>query len=99
MNSDQTRVPPELKDQIRKAIWDRLGRDLVREIELRAIDVDEDEEEIRFVVRLVIGSDEDAERLGKRFFGLTDKVRQALGKDWHRYFPILQTEIDHGKAA
>ena len=56
-----------------------------------------DEEEIRLV--FTIETDADPELIGRRFFGLTDKVRTALGDDWRGYFPILQSEIDRGAAA
>ncbi len=90
-------VTEELKDRVKQAIIDRFDPGVIRDVRLESIEVVEDQEEIRFV--FTIETDADPEMIGRRFFGLTDKVRIALGEDWRGYFPILQSEIDRGAAA
>jgi len=87
----------ELKERFKQAIIDRFDEGVVRDVRLQSIEILEDEEEIRLV--FTIETDADPELIGRRFFGLTDKVRTALGDDWRGYFPILQSEIDRGAAA
>jgi len=90
-------ITKELKDRVKQAIIDRFDPGVIRDVRLESIEVLEDQEEIRLV--FTIETDADAEMIGRRFFGLTDKVRIALGEDWRGYFPILQSEIDRGAAA
>ena len=70
---------------------------MIKDVVLESIGIYEDKEEIRLV--FTIETDADPEMIGRCFFGLTDKVRKALGDDWREYFPILQSEIDRGVAA
>jgi hypothetical protein len=90
-------VDNNLKERVRRAIIDRFEPGVIRDVRLESIEIDEDEEEIRLI--FTIETDADPEMIGRRFFGLTDKVRKALGEDWRGYFPILQSEIDRGVAA
>ncbi len=90
-------VDNNLKERVRCAIIDRFEPGVIRDVRLESIEIDEDEEEIRLI--FTIETDADPEMIGRRFFGLTDKVRKALGEDWRGYFPILQSEIDRGVAA
>lgn len=90
-------VDNNLKERVRRAIIDRFEPGVIRDVRLESIEIDEDEEEIRLI--FTIETDADPEMIGRRFFGLTDKVRKALGEDWRGYFPILQSEIDRGAAA
>jgi hypothetical protein len=90
-------VDNNLKERVRRAIIDRFEPGVIRDVRLESIEIDEDEEEVRLI--FTIETDADPEMIGRRFFGLTDKVRKALGEDWRGYFPILQSEIDRGVAA
>lgn len=90
-------IDDALEERIRQAIINRFDPGVIKEVRLESIEILEDEQEIRLV--FTIETDADAEMIGRRFFGLTDKVRTALGEDWHGYFPILQSEIHHGAAA
>ncbi|WP_157932960.1 hypothetical protein [Roseovarius salinarum] len=90
-------VDNDLKERVRHAIIDRFEPGVIRDVRLESIEIDEDEEEIRLI--FTIETDADPGMIGRRFFGLTDKVRKALGEDWRGYFPILQSEIDRGVAA
>lgn len=84
-------------EKVKQAIIGRFDEGVVKNVRLESIEVFEDEEEIKLI--FTIETDADPELIGKRFFGLTDKVRTALGEDWRGYFPILQSEIDRGAAA
>jgi hypothetical protein len=86
-----------LRDRFKQAIMDRFEPGVIRNVRVDRIEVSEDADEIRFV--FTIETDADPEMIGRRFFGLTDKVRRALGEEWREYFPILQSEIDRGVAA
>lgn len=90
-------IDDALKERVKQAIIGRFDRGVIRDVRLESVEINDDEEEIRLVFTLV--TDADPEMIGRRFFGLTDKVRTALGEDWRRYFPILQSEIDRGAAA
>lgn len=90
-------IDDELKQRVIRAISDRYPEGVVREIRLLSVEVADDEEEIRFVFE--IETDADPETIGKGYFGLTDRVRKALGKDWQGYFPILRPRIERSAAA
>ncbi|WP_147094948.1 hypothetical protein [Roseovarius sp. TE539] len=91
------KLDKELKERVKQAIIDRFDEGVVKDVRLESIEILENEEEIRLV--FTIETDADPELIGRRFFGLTDKVRTALGDEWDDYFPILQSEIRHGAAA
>jgi len=84
-------------EKVRQAIMDRFDPGVIKDVRLESVEVSEDDDEIRLV--FTIETDADPELIGRRFFGLTDKVRKALGEEWRGYFPILQSEIDRVVAA
>jgi len=91
------KIDDDLKRRVRQVIIDRFDPGVIRDVRLESVEIDEGEEEIRLV--FTIETDADPEMIGRGFFGLTDKVRTALGEDWRGYFPILQSEIERGIAA
>lgn len=92
MSLDET-----LRKRVKQAIMDRFEAGVIKDVQIESVEILEEEGEIRLVFTLV--TDADPEMIGRRFFGLTDKVRKALGEEWRDYFPILQSEIDRGVAA
>lgn len=97
MGRFEMKIDDDLRERVKRAIIDRFEPGVIRDVRLEAIEILEDDEEIRLV--FTIETDADPEMIGRRFFGLTDKVRTALGEEWRGYFPILQSEIDRGIAA
>lgn len=91
------KIDEAIMERVKQAIIDRFDYGVVKDVRLESIEILEDEEEIKLV--FTIETEADPEMIGERFFGLTDKVRTALGEDWRGYFPILQSEIDRGVAA
>jgi hypothetical protein len=90
-------VDDDLKRRVINAIIGRYDSGVIRDVRLVSVEVVEDEDEIRFVFE--IESDADPETIGKGYFGLTDRVRKALGDDWRGYFPILRPRIERSAAA
>lgn len=90
-------IDEDLKKRVIKAIIDRYDDGVIRAVRLVSVEVVEDEDEVRFVFE--IESDADPETIGKGYFGLTDRVRKALGEDWRGYFPILRPRIERSAAA
>lgn len=84
-------------ENVRQAIMNCFDPGVIKDVRLEAVEVSEDDDEIRLV--FTIETDADPKMIGRGFFGLTDKVRTALGDEWRGYFPILQSEIDRGVAA
>jgi len=90
-------IDEDLKNRVRQAIINRFDRGVIKDVCVESVEILEDEEEIRLV--FTIQTDADPATIGEGFFGLTDKVRSALGEELRSYFPILQSEIDRGVAA
>ncbi len=82
----------ELEQRIKDLITDRLGEDLDAIISIESIEIIEADSEIRILVE--IKTDESPEKLAKRYFGLTGKVREALGERWGEYFPVITPNIE-----
>lgn len=72
----------------------RLGKGV--DVEVRSIEVRDGDAEIRIVI--AITSSTQPESIGKRFFGLTNKVRERLGSEWSDYFPVIIPEFSSTKA-
>ncbi|MEL7802740.1 hypothetical protein [Sulfitobacter pontiacus] len=64
------------------------------EVQVTSIDIDHDEQKIR--IELVINSTKRPEALAKSYFGLTGKVREALGSDWSNFFPVINPKFNSG---
>lgn len=84
-------------EKVRQAIQDCFDPGMVTNVRVDRIDILEEDDELRIV--FTIETDADPKLIGRRSFGLTDKVRKALGEEWRGYFPILQSEIHRGVAA
>lgn len=87
----------DLEERLVQAIKGRYDEGVIRNVRLESVEVSDDEDEIRLL--FTIETDEDPTVIGKGYFGLTDHVRKALGKDWRDYFPILRPRIERSAAA
>ena len=83
----------ELEARIKELIAERLGENLNATVTIESIEVIEADSEIRIVVE--IKTDVAPEILAKRYFGLTGKVREALGDKWGAYFPVITPNIEN----
>lgn len=81
-----------LEQHIKDLIMARLGEDLDAVILIESIEIIEANSEIRILVD--IKTNESPEKLAKRYFGLTGKVREALGDRWGEYFPVITPNIE-----
>ena len=87
-----TKLDQHMTDEVLNVIRNRLNLDQASDISLVSIEVDADAHKIVF--ELVINTSERPEVLAKRYFGLTGKVREALGSDWHGFFPVITPQIN-----
>jgi len=87
----------DLEAHVIGLIKEKLGHDLNAQVVIESIEVLEAEAEIRFLVR--IETDTAPEELAKRYFGLTGRVREALGDRWRDYFPVITPSIGHSAHA
>lgn len=83
-----------LADQIIGVIRSKFDLDAASKIEVKSIEVDQDEHKI--LIELVITTTTRPELLAKSYFGLTGKVREALGADWSGFFPVITPQINSG---
>lgn len=81
-------------DEVLKVIRSKFDFDETSSIEVASIEVDMEEHKIR--IELIITTTERPEVLAKSYFGLTGKVREALGSDWSGFFPVITPQINSG---
>lgn len=81
----------DLEERIKDLIAKRLGENLDAQISVKSIEVSDAESEIRIVVE--ISTAESPDIIAQRYFGLTGKVRDALGEKWRSYFPVITPNI------
>jgi len=80
-------------DDILKAVRSNFDLEAVSKIEVTSIEVDQEEQEIR--IELLITTTERPEVLAKSYFGLTGKVREALGDNWSGFFPVITPRFNN----
>ena len=94
-------VPTTLEEDVEKdvirAICEKFNLDADSRIEVSPIEVDQDEQKIR--IEVLITTTERPEALAKGYFGLTGKVRDALGSAWSGFFPVITPQIKSGRHA
>ncbi|MEX0280990.1 MAG: hypothetical protein AB3N13_07335 [Arenibacterium sp.] len=81
-------------DEIINVIRSKFDLDAASKIEVTSIEIDHDEHKIR--IELLITTTESPELLAKSYFGLTGKVREALGSDWSGFFPVITPQFNSG---
>ena len=87
-----TTLDQVVADEIFEVIRSKFNLDQASSIEVKSIEVDHDEHKIR--IELLITTTESPELLAKSYFGLTGKVRKALGSDWSGFFPVITPQIN-----
>lgn len=85
-------LDPILAAKILDVIRLKFDLDAASEIEVKSIEIDQDELKIR--IELMITTTERPAVLAKSYFGLTGKVREALGTDWSGFFPVITPQIN-----
>lgn len=81
-------------NEIVNVIRSKFDLDAASKIEVTSIEIDHDEHKIR--IELLITTTESPELLAKSYFGLTGKVREALGSDWSGFFPVITPQFNSG---
>lgn len=89
-----TMLDKVVADEIIEVIRSKFDLDAASKIEVTSIEVDQDEHKIR--IEVLITTSERPEELAKSYFGLTGKVREALGSDWSGFFPVITPQINSG---
>lgn len=92
-----TKLDKVMADEILAVIRTKFDLDDASSIEVTSIEVDQDDLKIR--IELLITTTERPEMLAKSYFGLTGKVREALGSDWSGFFPVITPQINSGMHA
>ena len=78
---------------LRSAIAKRFNQSAA-DIEVTSIEVDHDEQKIR--IEFSVETTEAPAALAQNYFGLTGKVREALGSDWSGFFPVMTPKFHSG---
>lgn len=89
-----TTLDEVVENEIIQVIRAKFNLDAASVIEVSSIEVDQDEHKIR--IEILITTTERPEALAKGYFGLTGKVRDALGSDWSGFFPVITPQINSG---
>lgn len=85
------RLTEDVREQVECLIREILEVDQATKVHVGKITVSEATGEIRIVVD--VDTSASAEELANRYFGLTSRVRKALGEAWNDYFPIITPRI------
>lgn len=86
-----TTLDKVMADEILNVIRTKFDLDAASDIQVTSIEIDQDEQKIR--IELLITTTERPEALAKSYFGLTGKVREALGSDWSGFFPVITPQF------
>lgn len=87
-----TELDKVVTDEILEVIRSKFDLDASSDIQVTSIEIDQDELKIR--IELLITTTERPEALAKSYFGLTGKVREALGADWSGFFPVITPQFN-----
>jgi len=86
------RIDREFEITIENAIRERLSNGIDAIISIEKISVCETTSEITIQVKIETSAK--PEDIAERYFGLTRKVREALGDRWRDFFPIITPNIE-----
>lgn len=79
--------------ELLEVIRTKFDLDNVSDIQVTSVEIDQDEQKIR--IELMITTTQRPEALAKGYFGLTGKVREALGSDWSGFFPVITPQFSN----
>lgn len=80
-------------DSVLKAVAMRFDLEL-DDVEVTSIEVDR--EELKILIQLSIRTNEKPDVVAQSYFGLTGKVREALGTNWSGFFPVITPNFSSG---
>ncbi len=89
-----TTLDKVMAGEILKVIRSKFDPKTVSDIKITSIEIDREEQKIR--IDLMITTTETPEVLAENYFGLTGKVRKALGADWSGFFPVITPQFNSG---
>ena len=92
-----TTLDKGVEKEVIRAISEKFNLDADSIIEVSSIEVDQVEHVIR--IKVLITTTERPELLAKGYYGLTGKVRDALGSDWSGFFPVITPQVNSGMHA
>jgi len=76
-----------LKNTVTAVIRDNFAEGEVVDVEFESIELAEDGATI--TIKVVFTVDSKPDDVAEHYFGLTGKVRSALGEAWQEYFPVI----------
>lgn len=85
-------VDQQIVESITRTIRERLALDGDSTVSVDSISVDEQNSEIR--IHLLIRTEAEPRVIAAGYFGLTGKVRAALGEKWSDFFPVISPTIN-----
>lgn len=89
---EEMQLSDELRKAVVKVITERIHLEDVQSVTIDSVEVDQDKEEISITLLITVTSD--AKPVADNYFGLTRRVRNALGDEWQNYFPVINPKID-----
>ncbi|MBC6402649.1 MAG: hypothetical protein GDA39_03475 [Hyphomonadaceae bacterium] len=89
-----TSLDEDVVDRILEVIRSRFNLPSASDIKVNSIEVDQEEQ--RICMDLLIKTNKSPEALAEDYFGLTSRVREALGNDWSGFFPIITPQFRSG---
>lgn len=84
-------LPEGLRAKLLAEIREKFASEDVQEIELTSVEVDKEKREIHITV--AITSAPKPQSVANGYFGLTGRVRNALGNEWSDFFPIITPQV------
>lgn len=83
-----------LNERLRTLIVEKLGRETVQAVRLVAVEREDDQ--LRLLIEVEIAPDADPAALADAYFGLTSKVRSAMGSRLSNIIPVITPRFDQG---
>ncbi|MDX8354677.1 hypothetical protein [Cognatiyoonia sp. IB215182] len=87
------KIADELLSDVEALIAEQLGDGLQADVKIERIDVSESQLQIHIFVS--IETEAKPSEIADRYFGLTGRVRDALGDSWRDFFPVITPNIGH----
>lgn len=77
--------------ELERVIHERFDAGSVRDVSVKSVEVDEDEEVIRIILHVTHRAD--PALMASNYLGLTGTVRKALGSEWRGFFPVITPQL------
>jgi hypothetical protein len=82
-----SRIGDDLKKTLSDLIAERLADGIDAEVRVTSIEVSENRLEI--MIEVEISTVAEPDEVAERYFGLTGRVRDALGEGWRDFYPVI----------